>query len=160
MGCGDKAYRDGHLICGALVLCPLLQMHKKTAKSIHIFISYPAQIQSAMPLQGAFGYICHEYCTQSRSTTLLQDKAKVHTLERGSPPSFVPIIVESTSTVHAHQEAAELIAVFLTIHATVFSRALFVEKHEPRVGPSFSRPIVGEMKPFNISREISNAYIL
>lgn len=113
-----------------------------------------------MLLQGAFDNNCHEYCTQSRSTTLLQDRAKVHTLERGSPPSFVPIIVESTPAVHAHQEAAELIAVFLTIHATVFSRALFVEKHEPRVGPYFSRPLlVGEVKPYSISREILNAYI-
>lgn len=80
--------------------------------------------------------------------------------EPGSPPSFVPIIVESTRTVHAHQEAAELVAVFLTIHATVFSRALFVEKHESRVVPYFSRPLlVGEVKPYSISREISNGYI-
>lgn len=70
--------------------------------------------------------------------------------EPGSPPSFVPIIVESTRTVHAHQEAAELVAVFLTIHATVFSRALFVEKHEPRVGSYSSTPIAKELNPYSI----------
>jgi hypothetical protein len=112
--------------------------------------------------------------TGSQSTTLLQDNIRVHTsgkrvvldeplsvlahtrfTERVSPPSHVPIIVESTPTmaVHAHQEAAELIAVFLTIHATVFSRALFVEKHEPRVGLYSNRTIAREMKPYNISRE-------
>ncbi|KAG1905777.1 uncharacterized protein F5891DRAFT_626084 [Suillus fuscotomentosus] len=145
-----EPYRHGHLHD--------LQMHKKTAKKIHTFIlsnhsilpESDSGIQYYLDHKFAFAYTCHEYCIQRRSSTFFQDKAKVHTSEQGPPPSLVPIIDELTPTVHAHQEPTELIAFLFDYTRTVFSRALFVEKHEPRVGSYSSTPIAKELKPYSI----------